>query len=137
MNILRRRQSALEESLGGLKNRKKASVLEKFFLGKEWNQIQKRRSSTKLWSKGKKKNWVTAVYRPVLKLLTLRECWPVGGREKIMLKFMNIFLFMSLKMKFWIMYLFYFHIKIICPCLHYDGWWKQFSKVMSTDMFGI
>lgn len=35
MNILRRRQSALEESLGGLKNRKKASVIEKFFLGKE------------------------------------------------------------------------------------------------------
>lgn len=29
------KKSALEESLGGLKNRKKASVIEKFFLGKE------------------------------------------------------------------------------------------------------
>ena len=96
MNILRRGQCALEESLGGLKNRKKANVLEKFYLGKEWNQIQTRRSSTKLWFKGKKKNWVTAVNRPVLKLLTLRERWPVGGREKIMLKFMNIFLHVNL-----------------------------------------
>lgn len=60
MNILRRGQGATGQSVGELKNRKKAVVLENFFLGKEWNEIQRVKLDTKLCSKGRKKNWVIA-----------------------------------------------------------------------------